>query len=189
VTPWPVGPARPAGIVTRVLAAAIDLGVVLVAGAGVLLAVVAVQFAMSPLTFQWPRQIWTFWMPVSAVIAAAYLTVAWATTGRTCGAAVLGLRVRSAAGGRIGWVRAAVRAVLYLVFPVGLLWVAVSSRRRSVQDALVRSVVRYDWCDDAGLRGLPMGSLVVESPVTDGDSGLRRGEPARALDDDGRNPR
>ena len=35
--------------------------------------------------------------------------------------------------------------MLCVVFPVGLLWSAVSRERRSLQDLVVRSVVVYDW--------------------------------------------
>jgi hypothetical protein len=45
-----------------------------------------------------------------------------------------------------------VRAVVYVVFPLGLLWSAVSSSRRSLQDVLVGSVVVYDWHRDGGAR-------------------------------------
>jgi uncharacterized RDD family membrane protein YckC len=191
VTPGPVRPGRPAGVVTRTLAATIDLVVVVLMGAGLILAIAGLRFAVSPATFQWPSWTLALAMPIATVLAAAYLTIAWATTGRTYGAAVLGLRVRAAGGGRLGWVRAGLRAVLYLIFPVGLLWVVVSPRRRSVQDVILRSVVRYDWRDDAGLRELPgpAESLVVESPIPDGDPRRVRGQPSPAFDDDERNPR
>jgi hypothetical protein len=41
--------------------------------------------------------------------------------------------------------RSFVRAVLYAFFPIGLFWSAVSSRRESVQDLMVRTHVVYDW--------------------------------------------
>jgi hypothetical protein len=53
-------------------------------------------------------------------------------------------RVRSSSRGRLGWWRAGLRALLCVIFPVGLFWSAVS-RRRSVQDVVMRSVVVYDW--------------------------------------------
>jgi uncharacterized RDD family membrane protein YckC len=69
--------------------------------------------------------------------------------------------VVSARLGPLGWWRAAARAVAYVVFPMGLLWTAVSPTRRSVQDVLVRSVVVYDWRRDGGAR---LG--VAEQPST-----------------------
>jgi hypothetical protein len=35
--------------------------------------------------------------------------------------------------------------VLCVVFPIGLLWVAVSQDNRSAQDILLRTTVVYDW--------------------------------------------
>jgi uncharacterized RDD family membrane protein YckC len=78
------------------------------------------------------------------VLASGYFTVAWATSGRTAGSVLLGLRVLSARRRLLGWPRAAGRAALCVLFPIGLLWAAVSASRRSVQDLLVRTVVVYD---------------------------------------------
>lgn len=144
---------RAAGLVTRVLAAAIDVVVVLVMMGVVLLAVAGLRFLWSPLTFRWPVPSWSLSLLVGALLALGYLTAAWATSGRTYGAAVLGLRVLSARGNTLGWVRAGLRAALCLVFPLGLLWVAFSRYRRSVQDAVLATVVVYDWDDDVGRRG------------------------------------
>lgn len=150
------GRTRPAaGIVTRTAAAVIDLAVVLAMGAGVWLAGAAARFVWSPLQFRWPTPPWPVTLAVAVLIAGAYLTTAWATTGRTCGDAVLGLRVLPARHATLGWTRAALRAALCLIFPIGLLWAALDRRRRSLQDAVLRTVVVYDWSDDAGLAGRP----------------------------------
>ena len=77
-------------------------------------------------------------------IAVGYLTVGWAVSGQTVGSAVLGLRVVTRDGCRLGWWRAGLRAVLCVFVPLGLFWSAVSVSRRSVQDLLVRSAVVYD---------------------------------------------
>jgi len=141
-----------AGVVTRCLAAAVDAAVV--AGVVVLLyvALVALRFAWSPLTFRWPAPSAHVSGLVFVAVATVYLTVAWARTGRTRGAGLLGLRVVSARLRPLGWWRAAVRAAVCVVFPVGLLWSAVSPTRRSVQDLLVRSLVVYDRHRDGGVR-------------------------------------
>jgi uncharacterized RDD family membrane protein YckC len=102
---------------------------------------------------------------VFVAVATVYLTVAWARTGRTRGGSLLGLRVVSAQLGPLGWWRAAMRAVTYVVFPVGLLWSAVSPTRRSVQDLLVRSVVVYDWRRDGGARLGGSAQRSTSSPV------------------------
>jgi uncharacterized RDD family membrane protein YckC len=134
----------PAGIVTRMLAAALDMVAVLLLLGVVFVGVTAAGFLVSPLSFRWPTPPPTLSSLVGLLLAAGYLTVAWATSGRTCGAAVLGLRVLSIGHGRLGWARAFLRALLYVIFPVGLLWSAVSRERRSMQDVVVRSIVVYD---------------------------------------------
>jgi ADP-ribose pyrophosphatase YjhB (NUDIX family)/uncharacterized RDD family membrane protein YckC len=173
-------PGRPAGIVSRVLAAAIDGAVVMLMCGGAFLTVVGVRFVLSPLTFQWPTPSWALSLLVAAVLAAGYLTVGWAVTGRTYGAAVLGLRVCTAGGGSLGWPRAGLRAVLCVMIPVGLLWVAVSPRRRSVQDVMVLTVVVYDWQDDAGLR---RAAGPAESPVAGVGGEQTTGRLPRVADD------
>jgi uncharacterized RDD family membrane protein YckC len=145
-------PTGPAGIVTRCLAAAVDAGVVALAAGVLYLGLAAVRFMWSARTFEWPRPEAAVSVTATAVLAVAYLTLAWATTGRTYGAAVLGVRVLSAKHAVLGWFRAAVRAVLCVVFPIGLLWSVVSRRRGSLQDLVVRSVVVYDWHLDGGAR-------------------------------------
>jgi len=135
---------RPAGIVTRVLAALID-GVVVAALTGAVFgAVVAGMFVVNPVSFRWPHVLLAEASLVTVGVAVGYLTVGWATAGRTVGGAVLGVRVVANGGGRIGWTRSACRALLCVLVPLGLLWVAVSARRRSVQDLVVRSTVLYD---------------------------------------------
>ncbi|MDT7553176.1 MAG: hypothetical protein QOI16_1712 [Pseudonocardiales bacterium] len=135
---------RPAGVVTRLLAAALDMLAVLLLLGVVFVGVTAVSFLASPLSFRWPTPPPTLSSLLGLLVALGYLTVGWATSGRTCGAAVLGLRVLSQGRGRLGWARAFLRALLCVIFPVGLLWTAVSRGRRSVQDLIVRSVVVYD---------------------------------------------
>lgn len=145
-------PTGPAGVVTRVLAAVADTAAVAVTAGLVYLGAAGLRFAWSATTFTWPRPDATVTVTVTGLIAVGYLTLAWATTGRTYGGGLLGVRVLSNRHAGLGWFRAALRAVLCVVFPVGLLWSAVSRTRRSVQDILVRSVVVYDWNRDGGAR-------------------------------------
>ena len=76
-------------------------------------------------------------------------TVAWATTGRTFGNRLLGLRVVDDGGGTIGLTRAFLRAAACVMFPVVLFWVVVSRENRSLPDVLHTSVV-YDWTSKGG---------------------------------------
>jgi uncharacterized RDD family membrane protein YckC len=112
--------------------------------------VTGVSFFWSPLRFQWPQPSpWTSTLTL-VVVAAAYLTVAWATTGRSYGATLLGVRVLARSRSRLGWVRAMLRAIICVLVPIGLLWSAISPARRSWQDILVGTVVVYDRYRDRG---------------------------------------
>jgi uncharacterized RDD family membrane protein YckC len=75
----------------------------------------------------------------------AYWTVGWATSGRTIGNLIMGLRVVNFQGRHPRWIGAAVRAAFCTVFPFGLLWVIPSGANRSVQDVVLRTSVVYDW--------------------------------------------
>lgn len=141
---------RPAGVVTRLLAAAVDTASVGLALAALYLGVAGLLFVWSPTTFGWPSPAPAFSALTAGLVATAYLTVSWATTGRTYGSSLLGLRVLSGRRDLLGWARAALRAVLCVVFPFGLLWAAISGQRRSVHDVVVRSIVVYDWHLDRG---------------------------------------
>jgi uncharacterized RDD family membrane protein YckC len=134
-----------AGIVSRATANTIDFGVLVVALLGLWVGVQAVRFLLDPTGFS----VWapTFVRTVVAggVLLFAYLWVAWATTGRTYGDHVMGLRVVNFRGQRMTWAGAALRSAFCVLFPIGLFWVAVSGANRSVQDVVLRSSVVYDW--------------------------------------------
>lgn len=136
---------RPAGVVTRIAAGGVDLLVVVAAMGAVYGVVAGASFLIHPRTFSWPSGLgWS--IPVLAsVLAWPYLTLCWTATGRTYGDAVLGLRVVDRRGRRLHAVVAALRALTCVVFPIGLLWVAVSRDNRSVHDIVFRSAVIYDW--------------------------------------------
>ncbi len=136
---------EPAGIITRSIAAFIDMLVVLTALVLVWAGFAAVAFLARPARFTVPSPEWHVVVSVASVVSVLYLATAWATTGRTVGAQVMGLRVLDHHGQRLGWVRSTARAVAYVLFPLGLAWSIVDSRRRSVQDLVVASSVVYDW--------------------------------------------
>lgn len=138
---------RAAGIVSRVLASVVDTTVVLAVMGSTLLLVAAVLFLWSPLHFAWPSPSWLLTLGFGWVLSASYLTVAWATSGRTFGAAVLGLRVCGRGGEPLGWTRSALRSALCVAFPPGLFWCVLSPRRLSVADLVLRTAVVYDWED------------------------------------------
>ncbi|HEX5119930.1 MAG TPA: RDD family protein [Pseudonocardiaceae bacterium] len=152
---------HPAGIVTRLLAAAVDTVTVVAAEASVYLVLSGILFIVAPTSFHWPQLPALLTGLLGAAIAVVYLAVCWATIGRTYGASLLGLRVLSADRRMLGWPRAVLRSVCCVIVPVGLLWAMVSRRRRSLQDILVRSVVVYDWNRDGGLRATMTGTAGV----------------------------
>jgi uncharacterized RDD family membrane protein YckC len=136
---------RRAGVVTRVLAASVDAGVVGVTLLGCYLGYAGLRFLVDPRSFTFPDTQLFRSMLVAAGLMFLYLTAAWAVSGRTYGNLLMGLRVVGVFGGDIGWPRAALRAATYVVFPIGLLWVAVDRRERSIQDRLLATSVVYDW--------------------------------------------
>lgn len=139
---------RRAGLVTRLLAALLDAAValgLLLIGYGV---AVGVLFLAHPASFRFAGPPWALVLTIGYLVVVGYLSFAWATGGRTYGDRVMGLRVLDRRGRRPGWPLAVARAVLCAVVPLGLFWVLVSPRNRSVQDALLRTSVVYDW--DAG---------------------------------------
>ena len=49
------------------------------------------------------------------------------------------------AGRRLSLPRSLARAVLYVLFPAGLLWLLASRRNASLQDLVLATAVVYDW--------------------------------------------
>lgn len=134
-----------AGVVSRFLADAIDLLVIVVAVVGVYLGVSVVRFLLHPRRFTWPEVSALNLGMLGWILLIVYLTIGWANTGRTWGKGVLGLRVVSSKDAGLPLWRAFVRATLCALFPIGLFWSAISTRNESVQDLLVRTTVLYDW--------------------------------------------
>jgi uncharacterized RDD family membrane protein YckC len=138
-----------AGIVTRLLAACIDLviGVLGVAiGYG---AAVGFSFVIDPRSFSFIDVGFGILFAALLGLLTVYLALAWATTGRTYGARLLGLRVVNAHGGRVRPGVALLRALLCVFVPLVLFWVVVSSENRSAADVLFRTSVVYDWAASA----------------------------------------
>jgi uncharacterized RDD family membrane protein YckC len=135
----------PAGIVTRTAANTVDFLAalcVLVAGYA---AWFAARFLIHPAHFSAPRPPPGAALLCGAAVLFGYFAASWATTGRTYGDHLLGLRVVDSRGERLRWRGALVRAALCVVFPIGLFWSVVSPTSRSVQDTLLRTAVVYDW--------------------------------------------
>lgn len=140
-----------AGVVSRLLASAIDLVAVAgIIGAGYL-AVSMVMFLWNPSRFHFPALDRSWLLAAGGAVLFCYLSAAWTMTGQTPGDFVLGLRVVNRRGGRLRVTGAVLRAALCVVFPIGILWVAVSRANRSVADVVLRTSVIYAWGGDSAL--------------------------------------
>src|SRR4051812_958304 len=130
-----------AGVVSRVVAAAVDAAIGALVLVGAYLAVSGARFLVNPRTFHFPDlEVFTSLLAWSLVLG-SYLTVAWAVGGRTFGNVLMGLRVVDARGDDLGWVRSAVRALAYVLVPTGIVWIAVDGANRSLQDLALRTAV------------------------------------------------
>ena len=136
---------RRAGIVSRILADAIDL---MIAVAIVIIAYLgfsAVLFIARPARFTWPHPSTSLSSSLVALLLVLYLAIGWSETGRTVGKQVMGLRLVNGRGDPPSLWSALLRAVLCVVFPIGLAWSGFDRRNRSLQDLLMRTSVLYDW--------------------------------------------
>jgi uncharacterized RDD family membrane protein YckC len=136
-------PQRVAGIVSRGVAAFIDLVVVSVVIGLLYLGLLLSKLIFNPTAFQLPSVDVLFSTAAVLFISALYLAVAWSVSGCTVGAVAMGLRVVGRRSDRVRPVVAVLRAVACVLFPIGLAWVAVDKRRRSVQDILLGTRVIY----------------------------------------------
>jgi uncharacterized RDD family membrane protein YckC len=148
VSPVPPEPrsyhGRPAGIVTRTVAALVDGVVVLLSLLVAYAAVAGLLFVLSPRGFVLPTGQLILSLTAAAVVTVLYLGLSWWLNGRTYGDRLMGLHVvdRRGRAPRLGV--ALLRALLCVLLPIGILWVALSKESRSVQDLLVRTAVVYD---------------------------------------------
>lgn len=134
---------RAAGIVSRGVAAVLDLLVLGAVLAALYVGLILVRLMVNPSSFSLPTVGLIFSTAVMFGVAVIYLTGCWAVSGCTVGAAFMGLRVTGRRGGRIAPPIALLRAVACVLFPVGLLWVIIDRRRRSLQDIVLGSRVVY----------------------------------------------
>lgn len=138
-------PTRNAGIVSRSIAAAIDLVTVLTLLAGTYLAVAFINFVIDVRSFTFPTLPWLFTVPGFLGACILYQVFCWAAFGHTLGQAVMGLRVvRRKSDANLHLLQGLGRAAICTLFPLGLAWVLVSPQRRSLQDIAARTRVVYE---------------------------------------------
>ena len=135
-----------AGFVTRLAANVIDMVVVAITWVGFLLFITLARFIAHPLRgWHLPQPpTWESGLTIS-LLAIVYLTIGWSGTGRSIGKRMAGLRVHGNWGVQLGTGRALCRAALYVVFPIGFLWVLISRKNKSLYDILLATSVVYDW--------------------------------------------
>lgn len=133
-----------AGIVSRGLGALVDMLVVVVTMGLLYLGLALITLVLNPTSFRFPAPNVIFSTAVTLAVSVLYLTACWTLSGRTVGAVLLGVRVLGRDGGQLRIAVAILRAAACVLFPIGLLWVAVDRQRRSVQDVALGSRVVYD---------------------------------------------
>jgi uncharacterized RDD family membrane protein YckC len=134
-----------AGFASRVAAAFIDLVTIALLALIFVVVVALARYLITGPPLNPPTV--SRWLDLagSTGLAIAYLAAGWTIAGRTVGMQVLGLRLVDRSGRLLHPLRALLRAVLCLAFPVGLLWILVSRRNASLQDLILRTAVVYDW--------------------------------------------
>jgi len=134
-----------AGVITRSVANGVDFVITVLAVAGCYVSLFVIDFVIYGKSFKIPTpsiaQLFLLWFWITF----GYLTIAWATAGRSFGNALLGLRVVNWHGNRVHWLMAALRAAFCVSFVPGFFWAAISPSNRSVQDIVLRTSVIYDW--------------------------------------------
>ena len=155
-----------AGVVSRTVAGGIDYTLVIVTTLGSYVAVAVLLFLINPKNYQLPTWSFAEFLLIGFGLFVSYLTIAFATGGRTLGAAVMGLRVVGRKGRRLRWTTSFLRACFCAVFPIGLFWSAVSRQNRSVQDMVLRTSVIHDWPHRRDVPALSEGDVEARRLTT-----------------------
>lgn len=151
-----------AGIVSRLLADAIDgvvivlLGLLVLVGVSVVVGLFTrtVEFVSLPQGARWI---------LAAALFIGYLGYGWGLEGRTVGKTAMGLRVVRDDGSDLSPARGLLRALLYFIVLPGILWAVVSRRNASLQDLVLGTSVVHDW-GVAGGRTFEGGSERSDAP-------------------------
>jgi uncharacterized RDD family membrane protein YckC len=137
---------RRAGIVSRILADAIDLGAVVVCFVLLLFAIAVVEYLVTTHPFSLPNLSSGADVLVLFGVQVLYLAAGWSGTTRTVGKEIMGLRVLRTDGHVLSFGHGLVRSlVCSLIGGPLLLWAAVSGRNAALYDHPLRTAVVYDW--------------------------------------------
>jgi len=141
----PAAPRRRAGFVSRAAADGVDFVIVWLISALVLLGIGLTRYVITSKPFELPRPDLGVTSTAGLILLTAYLAWGWASTGRTPGKALLGLRVVTSNGAGLGVGRATARAAICALFPIFLVWALVSKKNAAIHDLLLKTAVVYDW--------------------------------------------
>ncbi len=135
-----------AGFVSQALGAGLDAVAIFALDFAVLAAFGFIRFLVTGHDYAMPQPGPVLNAVIVFTIGVALLWSAWSGSGRAPGMAVLGLRVVSRDGRRLSSARAFWRAVLgVLTVGLGVLWVLVSKKNKSLYDLVCGSAVVYEW--------------------------------------------
>jgi uncharacterized RDD family membrane protein YckC len=145
-----------AGLISRLIADAIDLAIVALLLFGVLFAVGIVMYMLGDGRFHMPHGGPIVTATGYPVIEIVYLSYMWGSRGKSYGKELLGLRVLEKNGHVLRPVRAFGRAV-FVTFLGGpsLLWVPFSRRNAAVHDLALQTEVVHDWSNVTTLAVTP----------------------------------
>jgi uncharacterized RDD family membrane protein YckC len=135
-----------AGFVSQGAAALLDAAWIIVVDFAVLAAIGFVRFLVTDKKYRLPQP-GPGWNALLVVgIGVLLLWSAWSGSGRAPGMGLIGLRVVARDGAQLSSRRAFWRAVLgVLTLGLGILWVLVSRKNKSLYDIVCRSAVVYEW--------------------------------------------
>jgi uncharacterized RDD family membrane protein YckC len=135
-----------AGFVSQAIAAALDAALIFVLDFVVLAAFGFLRFLVTDKDYEMPQPGPALNAVIVIVIGVTLLWSAWSGSGRAPGMSALGLRVVSRTGGRLSSGRAFWRALLAVpTLGLGVLWVLVSKKNKSLYDIFCGSAVVYEW--------------------------------------------
>jgi uncharacterized RDD family membrane protein YckC len=135
---------KPAGFTSRFISVLIDMALIAILLIGAYGIWLALRYVLS-VFYDLPELIGVPLLLVGYFLMWAYWTWTWATGGKTLGNILMGLRVQARSGQSLHLGRSASRALLSVLFPIGLAWAIISRHNYSIQDALLGTEVVYDW--------------------------------------------